>query len=443
MGKTLEMQPISSGVPQRDEERIRDFQRKIYLKAKQEKKFRFYILYDKIISKRFLLEAYYRVKQNRGSCGVDGVTFEDIENKGLNCFINKLHKELKDKSYKPSPVMRVYIPKANGKKRPLGIPTIRDRVVQMSCKIVIEPIFEADFEDSSYGFRPKRSAADAVKVIKEHLKEGKTEVYDADLSSYFDTIPHDKLMKMVGMRISDKYTLNLIKKWLKTPIKEDSKLIGGKKNTKGTPQGGVISPLLANIYLNLFDKIINGKWRVFQEADIKIVRYADDFVLMGKKISEKTRAKVLEILKKMELKLNDEKTKIVKAKENSFDFLGFTFRYDKSLYNKGTKYWNVVPSKKSQKRLREKIRECLKCSGHLSPIILASELNSKLRGWINYYSIAGVSYPSKAKWNIDWYLEGRLRSYYKRKSQRKSRLYSKGAYEILVNKYGLIKATAY
>jgi len=259
LGKSLERQPTSSGVPRRGEEKIRDFQRKIYRKAKQEKEFRFYILYDKIISKRFLLGAYYRVKKNDGKPGVDGVSFEDIENEGLDSFIDELHKELKDKSYKPSPVMRVYIPKANGKQRPLGIPTIKDRVVQMSCKLVIEPIFEADFEDNSYGFRPERKAADAIKAIKENLEDGKTEVYDADLSSYFDTIPHDKLMYLVGRRISDKHTLNLIKKWLKAPIKEDGKILGGKKNKQGTPQGGVISPLLANIYLNLMDKLINGK----------------------------------------------------------------------------------------------------------------------------------------------------------------------------------------
>ncbi|TDX48968.1 group II intron reverse transcriptase/maturase [Orenia marismortui] len=259
MGKSLEMQPTSSGVPRRGEENIRDFQRKIYLKAKREKDFRFYILYDKIISKRFLLSAYYRVKENDGKPGVDGVSFKDIEEKGLDQFIDNLHDELKAKEYKPSPVMRVYIPKVNGGKRPLGIPTIKDRVIQMSCKLVIEPIFEADFEDVSYGFRPKRGAEDAIKTIKDNLKEGKTEVYDADLSSYFDTIPHDKLMILIGSRISDKHTLNLIKKWLKTPIKENGRLIGGKKNKQGTPQGGVISPLLANIYLNLLDKIVNDK----------------------------------------------------------------------------------------------------------------------------------------------------------------------------------------
>ena len=259
MALDLEMKPISSGVPQRNEERIRDFQRKIYQKAKQEKEYKFYILYDKVMSKKFLREAYDRVKANKGSAGIDGKNFEDIENMGLYTFIEEIHNELKHHTYKPEPVMRVYIPKANGKLRPLGIPTIKDRVVQMSCKIVIEPIFEADFEENSYGFRPKRSAKDAITTIKTNLKEEKTEILDADLSSYFDTIPHDKLMKLVGERISDKYVLKIIKLWLKTPVSENGKMQGGKKNKIGTPQGGVISPLLANIYLNLLDKIVNGK----------------------------------------------------------------------------------------------------------------------------------------------------------------------------------------
>lgn len=256
----LKEQPNKRSVlPQRDEERIREFQRKIYRKAKQEQKFKFYILYDKVHSKRFLLEAYYRVKGNKGKPGLDGISFEDIEREGLWEFIGNLSRELREETYKPSAVKRVYIPKANGKQRPLGIPTIKDRVVQMSCKMVIEPIFEADFEETSYGFRPKRSAKDAITEIKENLKAGNTEVLDADLSSYFDTIPHYKLMETVKLRISDKRVLSLIKKWLKAPISENGVLKSGKKNSVGTPQGGVISPLLANIYLNLFDKVVNSK----------------------------------------------------------------------------------------------------------------------------------------------------------------------------------------
>ena len=256
MDNNLKIQQKSKIKLIRDLEKIRDFQRKIYQKAKLEKDFRFYILYDKIASVRFLHEAYLRVRENYGSAGVDGVTFEFIDHKGVDNFIYELSKELKEKQYKPSPVKRVYIPKANGKKRPLGIPTIKDRVVQMSCKMVIEPIFESDFEKCSYGFRPKKRAAGAIEEIKIHLKNGKTEVLDADLSAYFDTIPHDKLMKTVGKRISDKYVLNLIKMWLKAPISENGIL---KKSTIGTPQGGVISPLLANIYLDILDKIIKDK----------------------------------------------------------------------------------------------------------------------------------------------------------------------------------------
>ncbi len=240
-----------------DTERVQDFQRNLYLKAKQEEKFKFYVLYDKVRLPHFLREAYKRCKANKGCSGVDGIQFEDIEEKGLDNFIENLIKELEDKTYKPSPVLRVEIPKANGKTRLLGIPTIKDRVVQMAVKLVIEPIFEADFEETSYGFRPKRSAKDAVKKIWENLKSGKIEVYDADLSAYFDTIPHKELMFLVAQRISDKNILHLLKMWLKAPVMVNGSPKGGKKNKVGTPQGGVISPLLANIYLHLLDKVVN------------------------------------------------------------------------------------------------------------------------------------------------------------------------------------------
>ncbi|WP_307904293.1 group II intron reverse transcriptase/maturase [Haliovirga abyssi] len=395
------------------------------------------------MSKRFLYEAYIRVKQKKGSPGIDGETFEIIESKGINEFIDELHNDLKRKSYIPSPVLRVNIPKWNGKTRPLGIPTIRDRVVQMSCKIVIEPIFEADFEGSSYGVRPKRGASGAIKEIRKNIKEGKQEILDADLSSYFDTIPHTKLMKLVGRRISDKHVLRLIKKFLKAPVKdEDNNLSGGKKNKVGTPQGGVISPLLANIYLDMLDKMVKVLEQ-FKNYGIKIVRYADDFVLMGKKIPEDVTKELKEILEKMELKLNTDKTHKVNIRDESFDFLGFTFRRDKSLYNSQEKYLNIVPSKKSEKKIREKIDEYLKNNGHLPPEIVSIDINMKVRGWINYHTIEGISYPNKAKRNLRWYLFQKLSRYYKRKSQRASKLYSKGAYKILVNKYGLIEPTAY
>lgn len=337
-----------------DDERVRDFQRKLYRKAKQESDFRFYVLYDKIRRIDFLAEAYNRVKKSKGAPGIDGVTFKEIEERGLLEFLLQIQDELANKTYKPQPVKRVYIPKANGKTRPLGIPTIRDRIVQMSCKLVIEPIFEADFDDASYGFRPKRSAGDAIKVIKGKLKEGKTEIVDADLSQYFDTIPHDKLLKLISKRISDKNVIHLIKLWLKSPVIEDGKMSGGKKTKKGTPQGGVISPLLANIYLNLVDNLVRNH-KVFNGIDI--VRYADDFVLMGKTISTNVISALNELFTIMKLQLNEEKTHLLNANEEAFDFLGFTFHFRNSKFKEDEKYLSVHPSKKSFQNIVTNIRE--------------------------------------------------------------------------------------
>lgn len=421
-----------------DDEIVRDFQRKIYQKAKQEKSFKFYILYDKICNERFLREAYRRVKKNKGVCGVDNISFEQIEYLGLDKYLAEIQTELKDKSYKPSPVLRVYIPKANGKMRPLGIPTIKDRIVQMACKMVIEPIFEADFEDTSYGFRPKRSAKDAMATIKKNLQEGNIEILDADLSAYFDTIPHDKLMILVGQRISDKYVLGLIKLWLKSPVMENGRMTGGKKNKKGTPQGGVISPLLANIYLHLMDKLINKEGSLFHRKGVRIVRYADDFVLMAKRLTKEIYHKLENILNRMELVINRDKTHVVNAKENSFDFLGFTIRYDKDIFGSDKRYWNIIPSKKSEKKVRENIRNYLKSHIHYSPRNVAKDLNLIIRGWVNYFWIPKVSYPQKAKRVLRRYLETTLWRYYKRKSQRRCKLYRQNAMEVLIKKYGLI-----
>jgi len=421
-----------------DADKIRDFQRKIYLKAKQEKDFRFYVLYDKISSKRFLKEAYKRVKGKKGAAGVDGVTFKEIEGNEVEQYLREIQEELERKSYRPSSVKRVYIPKANGKERPLGIPTIKDRIVQMSCKLVIEPIFEADFEDSSYGFRPKRSASGAIGSIKKAMQAGKTAVLDADLSAYFDTIPHDKLMKTVAQRISDKNVLHLIKMWLKAAVKDERGGGSAKKNKIGTPQGGVISPLLANIYLNLVDRLVNKQNSIFQRNGIEIVRYADDFVLMGRKITETSLDKLKSVLERMELRMNEEKTKIVEAREESFDFLGFTIRYDRDRYGKSRGYWNIIPSQKASKKIREKIREWLNSNKMASPSQVAAGLNRIIRGWVNYFQIKGVSYPKKAMRDLRYYLREKLNRYYKRKSQRRSKLYRQGAFEVLVGKYGLI-----
>ena len=426
-----------------DVERVQDLQRKLYRKAKQDKDFRFYVLYDKVRLPHFLREAYRRCKAKNGCPGVDGVSFQDVESYGVDKFISEIIEELENKTYKPQAVLRVEIPKANGKTRPLGIPTVKDRVVQMTVKLVIEPIFEADFEDNSYGFRPRRSAGDATREIKKNLQEGRSDVFDADLSAYFDTIPHKELMHLVALRISDKNILHLIKMWLKAPVMEDGRPKGGKKSKVGTPQGGVISPLLANIYLNLLDKAVNKAGGIFQRNGVKIVRYADDFVLMAEKIPEECFAYMLRLFSRMKLKLNEGKSRVVCACEESFDFLGHTFRYSDDLYGRPFKYWNVEPSKKSQKKVKSKIRDYLSRNGHKAPQEVADDINTKLRGWINYYTIHGVTYPNKAKRNLRYYLGKKLQGYYKRKSQRKCKLYNHGAMRVLVNKYGLIDPSKY
>lgn len=453
-GSNLQRKPKRSEMS--DEERVRDFQRKLYQKAKQDKGYRFYVLYDKIRMPHFLREAYRRVKSKRGSAGIDGITFERIEEAGIDGntfekieesgvegFLEEIRKELEMIRYKPSGLKRVMIPKGNGKERPIGIPTIKDRVVQMSCKMVIEPIFEADFEDSSYGFRPKRSSADAMRSVREHLQNGNTEIYEADLSSYFDTIPHDKLLKTIGMRISDSNVIHLIKMWLKAPIIEDGRPRGGKKNKIGTPQGGVISPLLSNIYLHLLDRIVNKEGGMFSRCGIKIIRYADDFILMGKGIPETILKKLREVLERMGLRINEEKSRLVKAEISSFEFLGFKIRYDKDIHGRAKRYWNIIPSERSCKKIRDNIRMCLKKMGHLSAETLVKVLNPKIRGWINYFTIEGVSYPAMSKRKLRWYLCDKLYRYYKRKSQRHSKLYSLRAFERLVSMYGLIDPTRY
>lgn len=424
-------------------ERVCLLQEKLYCKAKQERDYKFYILYDKLFIPYMLTEAYKSVKSNGGSPGLDKINFRDIEENGLENFLQELGEDLRKQTYRPQAVKRVWIEKANGGQRPLGIPTIRDRVAQTVCKMVLEPIFEADFEDSSYGFRPERSSKDAMKAIKENLQEGMTEVYDADLSSYFDTIPHDKLMIVLESRISDPRVLQLIDKWLKCPVYEQGQYKGGKKQKVGTPQGGVISPLLANIYMHLVDKIVNDQQKLFYQQGIKIIRYADDFVLMGKQITQQAIDRLQNILQRMGLSLNEQKTKLIQSRNTPFNFLGFTIRYDKDLKGRNKRYWNIFPSRTSENKLRGKIKDFLHNSGHYAPEKVSQGLNVVLRGWINYFQISGVSYPADSKRKIRFYLYNRLNRYYNRKSQRRSRLYGQQAMNILVNKYQLIDPTKY
>lgn len=399
---------------------------KLNQKAKKEPKFRFYALYDRVYRKDVLEAAWKHVGKKGKASGIDGVKAEDIlaEENGVDQFLSNLHEELKTKSYRPSPVKRVYIPKADGSKRPLGIPTLKDRVVQMAVVLILEPIFEADFLDCSHGFRRGRKAHDALEEIRINLKEGRRAVYDADLKGYFDTIPHDKLMACVRMRVSDGGVLGLIRGWLRAPVVETDEQTGKpkpprKSDGKGTPQGGVISPLLANVYLHWFDVMFHRQNGPRHWANARLVRYADDFVVMaryqGHRIDEWLDAKLEDWLG---LSINREKTKVVNLHQaGSLDFLGFTFRYDRDLYGSDKTYLNVTPSKKSMKKARDAIREKTgpkKCFKPTPKVV--EDLNDFLRGWSNYFDFG---YPRKAFRDLGHYTRKRMVTHLNRRSQRK------------------------
>lgn len=426
-----------------DAERVIILRGKLYQKAKQEKGYKFYVLYDKLFLPYMLRQAWDQVKSNGGSAGIDGLSVSDIEAIGVSTYLSELSEELRKRTYKPQAVKRVMIPKANGGERPLGIPVIKDRIAQTACKMLLEPIFEADFEESSYGFRPNRSSRNAMAAIKTHLASGKTSVLDADLSKYFDTIPHDKLMIVLKERITDPRILDLIYSWLKAPVFEKGVFSGGKKNNKGTPQGGVISPLLANVYLHLLDRIVNKAGSVFEKMGVKIVRYADDFVMMGHAITEGVMERLKSILSRMGLTLNEEKTKLTDAKKSSFNFLGFTVRYSRDLFVPVKHYWELYPSVKSENKVREKIREYLDKHGHCAAKEIAKGLNAIMRGWLNYFDVKGISYAAMSKRRLRYYLSNKLYRYYNRKSQRRSKLYGQQAFEVLVSRYGMLDPTKY
>ena len=407
-------------------EKLSQLRQKLYMKAKQEPQFRFYALYDRIYRLDVLNTAWRIARERNGSAGVDGITFEEIEKhpKGVGGFLEELHESLKRKTYRPNRVKRVYIPKSNGGQRPLGIPTIKDRVAQTAALLIIEPIFEADFLECSFGFRPECSAHDALEEIKRNLKEGRTAIYDADLKSYFDTIPHDKLIACLQKRITDRSVLNLIRKWLEAPIEDYDKR--GRKRVhrpkQGTPQGGVISPLLANLYLHWFDKVFNGAKGPRQWANARIIRYADDFVIMaryaGSQIVDFTES-MLE--KRFGLQINREKTRCLNLNKRgeSLNFLGFTYRYDRDLNGRNSFYLNIEPSRKAMQRQRDAIREMTSSEMCFKPVgEIIQDINMQCRGWANYFR---YGYPRKAFRLINWYILLRLTNHLHRRSQRPMR----------------------
>ena len=393
----------------------------LYQKAKGEPRFRFYALYDRIYRKDVLAMAFELVRRKKGAPGLDGVTIDQIVDSegGSRRLVEELHEELRTKRYRPQAVRRVYIPKPDGRERPLGIPAVRDRVVQMAALLVLEPIFEADFLGCSYGFRPGRSPHQALAEIRGHIKSGLKAVYDADLQGYFDSIPHDKLMAALRMRIVDRSVLKLIRMWLEVPVVDQRKGGPPRRSRKGTPQGGVISPLLANIYLHWFDKAFYRKDGPKQFAKAELVRYADDFVILARYQGRQLTLWIERTLEEwMGLKINRDKTRVVdlKVAGERLDFLGYSFRYDRDLKGRGHRYLNVFPSKKALAKEREKLRQMT--SRHLSfvPIPeLIEGINGHLVAWANYFSFG---YPRVAKRHINSYVRQRLIRHLKRRSQR-------------------------
>src|SRR5438445_2599243 len=369
--------------------KIRMLQRKLYQKAKGEPSYRFYLLYDKMYREDILAHAYALAKSNQGAPGVDGQSFQGIESLGLGEWLSGIRDDLRAKTYQPQAVRRVMIPKPGGGERPLGIPTIRDRVVQTAAKLLLEPIFEADLEPCAYGYRPKRGAQDAIRKVHELLCAGYTDVVDADLSKYFETIPHRELMQSVARRIVDRDVLRLIKAWLKAPVEErdekgNRRMTGGQSSTRGTPQGGVVSPLLANLYMNRFLKY----WRITERGKAlgaQVVNYADDFVILTRRQAAEARDWTRQVMTRLGLTLNEAKTKLKEARQESFDFLGYTFgpqHYRKT----GREYLAASPSKKSLARLRQKVNEVLASDNPETWPEVRARLNRILRGWSNYFS---------------------------------------------------------
>ena len=376
--------------------KVQKLQEALHAKAKGSPGYRFYALYDKVYRRDVLEWAYVRCRANDGAPGVDRQTFEDIEAYGLDRWLDELATELKDRTYRPHPVRRVFIPKGDGKQRPLGIATIRDRVAQMAVVLVLGPIFEADLEPEQYAYRPGRSALDAVEAVHGLLKSGHKEVVDADLSGYFDSIPHAELIRSLSRRISDRHLLGLIKMWLESPVEEidgrgrHHRTTRNKDEGRGSPQGSPLSPLLANVYMRRF---VRG-WKTLgheRRFSASIVNYADDFVICCRGTAAEAMTAMRGMMSRLKLTVNETKTRACRVPDGTFDFLGYTFGRFYSPRT-GRPYLGVRPSAKKVARLRDEIRE-LTDRRYLRAEAgaVVGRLNQKLRGWSNYFRLGTVS----------------------------------------------------